>query len=110
MRWLPPPPTSFRSERLSASFAVGHGDDFLYPSSPPLLTASFVRCAAFVLERMMILRWLVEAELTFQIVKHYSATLVPVSPCDSSNDGGCGSVSFLITILSGTGKSAQCAL
>ena len=70
MRWLPPPPTSFRSERLSASFAVGHGDDFLYPSSPPLLTASFVRGAAFVLERVMILHWLVKAEPTFQSVKH----------------------------------------
>ncbi len=67
---LPPPPTSFRSERLAASFAVGHGDDFLYPSSPPLLTASFVRGAALMLERLMILRWLVKAELTFQIVEH----------------------------------------
>ena len=67
---LPPPPTSFRSERLATSFAVGHGDDFLYPSSPPLLTASLVRGAALVLERLMILRWLVKAELAFQIVKH----------------------------------------
>ena len=75
MRWLPPPPTSFRSERLSASFAVGDGDDLTNPCAPPLLTASFVRCAAFVLERMMILRWLVEAELTFQIVKHHLSTL-----------------------------------
>jgi hypothetical protein len=68
---LPPPPTSFYSERLAASFAVGHGDDFLYPSSPPLLTASFVRGAALMLERLMILRWLVKAELTFQIVEHH---------------------------------------
>jgi hypothetical protein len=68
---LPPPPTSFRSERFAASFAVGHGDDFLYPSSPPLLTASFVRGAALMLERLMILRWLVKAELTFQIVEHH---------------------------------------
>jgi hypothetical protein len=68
--WLPPPPTSFRSERLAASLAVGDGDDFLYPSSPPLLTASFVRGAALMLERLMILRWLVKAELTFQVVKH----------------------------------------
>ena len=68
--WLPPPPTSFRSECLATSFAVGHGDDFLYPSSPPLLTASFVRGATFMLECLMILRWLVEAEFTFQIVEH----------------------------------------
>ena len=68
--WLPPPPTSFCSERLAASFAVCDGDDFLYPSSPPLLTASFVRGATFMLERLMILRWLVKAELTFQIVEH----------------------------------------
>ena len=68
---LPPPPTSFRSERLAASFAVGDGDDFPYPSSPPLLTASFVRGAAFMFERLMPLRWLVKAELTFQIVEHH---------------------------------------
>ena len=68
---LPPPPTSFRSERLAASFAVGDGDDFLYPSSPPLLTASFVRGAALMLERLMILRWLMKAKPTFQIVEHY---------------------------------------
>lgn len=67
---LPPPPTSFRSERLAAPLAVGNGDDFPYPSSPPLLTASFVRGAGLVLERLMILRWLVKAELTFQIVEH----------------------------------------
>ena len=76
--WLPPPPTSFRSERLAASFAVGDGDDFLYPSSPPLLTASFVRGAAFMLERLMILRWLVKAEPTFQIVEHCRLRLVPL--------------------------------
>ena len=68
--WLPTPPTSFRSKRFATTFAVGDGDDFFYPSSPPLLTASFVRGSAFVLERMMILRWLVKAELTFQIVEH----------------------------------------
>ena len=75
---LPPPPTSFRSERLAASFAVGDGDDFPYPSSPPLLTASFVRGAAFMLERLMILRWLVKAEPTFQIVEHCRLRLVPL--------------------------------
>jgi len=75
---LPPPPTSFRSESLSASFAVGHGDDFLYPSSPPFLTASFVRGAALMLERLMILRWLVKAEITFQIVEHCRLRLVPL--------------------------------
>ena len=67
---LPPPPTSFRSERLAASLAVSDGDDFPYPSSPPLFTASFVRGAALMLECLMILRWLVKAELTFQIVEH----------------------------------------
>ena len=67
---LPPPPTSFRSERLAASFTVSDGDDFPYPSSPPLLTASLVRGAAFMLERLMVLHWLVKAELTFQIVEH----------------------------------------
>ena len=69
---LPPPPTSFRSERFAATFAVGYGDDLTNPCAPPLLTATFVRCAALVLERVMILRWLVKAELTFQVVKHYS--------------------------------------
>ena len=68
--WLPPPPTSFRSERLAASLAVSNGDDFPYPSSPPLLTASFVRGSALVFVSLMILRWLVEAEPTFQIVEH----------------------------------------
>ena len=68
---LPPPPASLGLERLAASFAVGDGDDFLYPSSPPLLTASFVRGTAFMLECLMILRWLVKAELTFQIVEHH---------------------------------------
>ena len=67
---LPPPPASLGLERLAASFAVGDGDDFLYPSSPPLLTASFVRGTAFMFERLMPLRWLVEAEFTFQIVEH----------------------------------------
>ena len=68
--WLPPPPTSFRSERLAASFAVGDGDYFLCPGSPPLLAASFVRGAAFMFERLMILRWLMKAEPAFQIVEH----------------------------------------
>ena len=55
---------------LAASFAVSDGDDFPYSSSPPLLTAPFVRGAAFMLERLMILRWIVKAEPTFQIVEH----------------------------------------
>ena len=75
---LPPPPTSFRSERLATSLAVSDGDDFFYPSSPPLLTASFVCGATFMLERLMILRWLVKAELTFQIVEHCRLRLVPL--------------------------------
>ena len=69
---LPPPPTSFRSERFAATLAVGYGDDLTNPCAPPLLTATFVCCAAFVLERVMRLHWLVKAEPTFQIVKHYS--------------------------------------
>lgn len=69
---LPPLPTTFLSERLAASLAVGDGDDFTNPRAPPLLTAAFVRCAALVLERVMILRWLVKAELTFQIVEHHT--------------------------------------
>ena len=72
MRWvLFPFPTSFRSERFAATLAVGDGDDLTNPCAPPFLTASFIRCAEFVLERVMILRWLVKAELTFQIVEHH---------------------------------------
>ena len=69
---LPPPPTSFRSKRFATTLAVGDGDDLTNPCAPPLLTATFVRCAAFVLERLMILRWLVKAKFAFQSVKHYS--------------------------------------
>ena len=65
-----PFPTSFRSELFAATLAVGHGDDLTNPCAPPLLTATFVRCTAFVLERVMRLHRLVKAELTFQIVEH----------------------------------------
>jgi len=70
-RLLPPPPTSLCPEHLVASFAVGHGDDFLCPCVPPFLAASFVRGAALMFERLTILRWLMKAEPTFQFVEHH---------------------------------------
>jgi hypothetical protein len=59
----------------TAPLAVSDGDDFTYPCAPPLLTAAFVRCAALVLESVMILHGLVKAELTFQVVEHHSFLL-----------------------------------
>ena len=67
---LSPNQFPFLPECFATPLAVGDGVEFLHASVVALLRPALVRRAILVLDGEVLLHWLVESQLTFQVVEH----------------------------------------